>query len=189
MLTENDINERFEEIVSASPPISGLIDREYDRLINAESKAMRSTFSTDSPVLNFFTGSVSSERLRHEVNVQHAGLAHWCHHTEVDFAPGAAAGDESNKVIPIGNRADRQEMDATLPPDYVAAQRKLQRGPAVTRNDIKLMTPAVMPIAVDMIEDENKYKLDAPPEIRDYRRPKSMTLTNLLAKAKALLKA
>jgi hypothetical protein len=182
MFIETNSSDERQDYAYDGTCASGLIDREYDRLLDKENERMEASFTSDSPLLNFFSSKVTTEKVRHETEVQQAALAHWRHYSnrseEQDFRPDGVAEVDSQPAI----LNPQYNLEATLPPEVVSAQRKLQRGPAITRHDINLMQP--LPATTDGQPEKTESA-----EIRPYRRAKSMTLTNLLAKAKALLKA
>ncbi|MBU6454177.1 MAG: hypothetical protein KGS72_20530 [Cyanobacteria bacterium REEB67] len=182
MLIETNNSDDKKDYIYTGACMSGLIDRECERLLDKEKELMPASFATDSPLLNFFSSKVTTEKVRHETEVQHAALAHWRHSSdqvaEQYFHPVSAIGGVPQPEI----LETQYSLDSTLPPEVVSVQRKLQREPAVTRHDITLMQPRPATTGSQPVKT-------ASAEIRHYRRPKSMTFTNLLARAKALLKA
>jgi len=60
---------------------SGFIDREYKRVCAALENVQKSMKSSEYPIVNFFLGTVTTDRLRHENAAQHGGLTHWRNNT------------------------------------------------------------------------------------------------------------
>jgi len=57
--------------------VSGLIDREYERLVAKENIFGDRSAADDHSILNFFAGRSGAERRRHEAVAQHGAIAYW----------------------------------------------------------------------------------------------------------------
>jgi hypothetical protein len=208
MLDKDEINNEIEE-EPASTPIAGLLAQEYEPVTCASNDTRNINAGIEYPILNFFRGSVTSDRMRHENAAQHGGLAHWRHNTskqqdrddriihsgmgqpanydrEAQAAavrhgsyaqsPGMGLDAENFQSFITGSHHKVISTEAASPmvnksspkQDVVAPQVERQAAPVVTMTDIPLTARAGA-------------------EIYNYRRKKSSTFTNLIARARSIL--
>jgi len=195
-------NNHNEEPVRES--IKGLLAGEHEPMTPSIGGAQA---GIDYTPLNFFRGSVTPDRLRHEIAAQHGGLAHWRHKTsrQEDYddqvlqqarpnaraqaaaiaygaatsSPGMGLESEnfqsfmtgSHQIIPaMAKETPNQNTSVQQQPQGEANEVVRQPAPSVTRSDLPL-------------------QVTAGAEIYKYRSKKSVTFTNLLARARSILKA
>jgi len=197
---KNNDNEDNSENVSRE---EGLLARMYERINPAETN----TGANYRPK-NFLRGSVTSDRLRHENEAQHGGMAHWRQNTnkQRDYddqvlhggmglspragshaqaaaiaygsstrSPGMGLEAENFQSFISGTYQTVAPAETAQPLQMPRSQQSNEETPkaasspsAATRSDIPLLSVARNDIA-------------------NYRRKKSLTFTNLLARAGAIL--
>ncbi len=205
MIVENENNQYNEEADNES--IEGLQARERERL---SASAIDMTDSDSSPQ-NFLRGSVPSDRLRHEYEAQHGALAHWRHNTnkQRDYddqvlhggmgqsrrtdghvqaaaiaygastqSPGMGLESENFQVFITGTHQIVQPIATAEPVQSAPAQPQAAEVPEMTRTTSSSATQSDLPL-----------QALATGQVNNYRRKKSLTFTNLLARAKTILSA
>ena len=86
---------------------SGYIDREYARVCAASEKDQGTMPTLKYPILNFFGGTVTSDRHRHENAAQHGGLKYWRNNTSKQRV-------EDNALLHL-NASGRVDYDIQAP--------------------------------------------------------------------------
>jgi len=101
----------------------GFIDREYKRVCAALENVQEAMAKTQYPILNFFLGTVTTDRLRHENAAQHGGLSHW--------RDNASPYRQADNVLMHTNTFGRVDYDLPVPKtvcSYSAAEQSTGMG-------------------------------------------------------------
>jgi hypothetical protein len=101
----------------------GFIDREYKKVCAALEKVQESIPTIKYPILNFFRGAVTTDRLHHETAARNGGLQHWCNNA-------SAQGHQDNRFL-RNTLVDHPDYDQHVPQTanvYAAADRSTGMG-------------------------------------------------------------
>jgi hypothetical protein len=106
MLYEDELS--IEDTTSADANLgSGFVDREYQRTSAGPLEDLVTKAAIKYPILNFFGGSVTTDRVRHENAAHNGGLKHWRHNTSKQR-------EEDDHLSHI-NRSGNTDYDMVVP--------------------------------------------------------------------------
>jgi len=161
----------------------------------------------DYPILNFLRGSVTTERMRHEVSAEHGAMAHWLHNTSKE----KDCGDHINKAN-LGRQTQSQKLSPPNAANCGASQHSTGMGldsanfqsfmtgshaivcPVQEAPELEVEKMVIKKEEPSPIQNQSQQavtRLDNPliifgkKDISNYRRKKNVTFINMLSNIQA----